>query len=300
VDNFKNNTLSHIPSLKLLLLKAATKRNRFHSSDITLNVLPKLEYKVNNIQLLKQNMVQYQRVVGWPDDSSNVHPCYLHTLAFPLHIKLMLSKQFTYPLLGLVHISNQIKQYRLVAPDECLRLVCRFKDLQQHPKGWSFFIECEFLNRGNLVWMSRSQYLYRVKHNKLPNLIEVKTDLTEQGDLSEPHKLDSDLGRQYAKVSGDYNPIHLYKLSAKFFGFKRHIIHGMWTKAFSLSALQKNGEIDLAQSFQVDTDFKLPLYLPNTIHFLNLEFLPDKQDFTMLSKSKHEDKLHLSGTLKLI
>ena len=49
-------------------------------------------------------------------------------------------------------------------------------------------------------------------------------------------RLPGDLGRRYAAVSGDRNPIHLYALTAKAFGFPRQIAHGMWSKARCLAA----------------------------------------------------------------
>ena len=51
-------------------------------------------------------------------------------------------------------------------------------------------------------------------------------------------RLPGDLGRRYAAVSGDHNPIHLYPLTAKAFGFPRQIAHGMWSKARCLAALE--------------------------------------------------------------
>ena len=50
-------------------------------------------------------------------------------------------------------------------------------------------------------------------------------------------RIPDDAGRRYAKVSGDVNPIHLSGLTAKAFGFKRAIAHGMWVKARVLGAL---------------------------------------------------------------
>ena len=47
-----------------------------------------------------------------------------------------------------------------------------------------------------------------------------------------------DIGRRYGAVSGDRNPIHLYPLTARLFGFRRAIAHGMWTKARCLAALE--------------------------------------------------------------
>lgn len=36
-------------------------------------------------------------------------------------------------------------------------------------------------------------------------------------------------GIRYAKVSGDWNPHHLYPWSARLIGYKMPIAHGMWT-----------------------------------------------------------------------
>ena len=51
-------------------------------------------------------------------------------------------------------------------------------------------------------------------------------------------RLPGDLGRRYAAVSGDRNPIHLYPLTAKALGFPRQIAHGMWSLARCVAALE--------------------------------------------------------------
>ncbi len=58
----------------------------------------------------------------------------------------------------------------------------------------------------------------------------------------------SDIGRRYAAVSGDSNPIHLYNFTAKLFGFPRAIAHGMWTKAKCLSMYEGR----LPDAFEVE------------------------------------------------
>jgi len=45
------------------------------------------------------------------------------------------------------------------------------------------------------------------------------------------------LGRRYSRVGGDINPIHLFDVTAKLFGFDRAIIHGMWTLARCVAEL---------------------------------------------------------------
>ena len=48
-----------------------------------------------------------------------------------------------------------------------------------------------------------------------------------------------DTGIQYAKLSGDWNPIHLIKITAWPMGFKAPIAHGMWTlpRAMAISGV---------------------------------------------------------------
>ncbi len=50
-------------------------------------------------------------------------------------------------------------------------------------------------------------------------------------------KLPASLGRRYALASGDINPIHLSRLTARLFGFPRPILHGYCTEALTAHAL---------------------------------------------------------------
>jgi acyl dehydratase len=75
--------------------------------------------------------------------------------------------------------------------------------------------------------------------------------------------LPGDLGRRFAGVSGDRNPIHMHALSAKLFGFPRAIAHGMWTKARCLAALER----ELPDAFAVAVDFRKPILLPGEVAF---------------------------------
>ena len=72
-----------------------------------------------------------------------------------------------------------------------------------------------------------------------------------------------DLGRRYAAVSGDHNPIHLYPLTARALGFRRQIAHGMWTKARSIAAIENR----LPDVVTVAVAFRKPVFLPGTVAF---------------------------------
>jgi acyl dehydratase len=76
-------------------------------------------------------------------------------------------------------------------------------------------------------------------------------------------KVGGDLGRRYAAVSGDRNPIHMHSLTAKPLGFPSAIAHGMWTKARCLAALESR----LPYAFEVDVRFRKPILLPGRVEF---------------------------------
>ena len=73
---------------------------------------------------------------------------------------------------------------------------------------------------------------------------------------------DSDIGRRYAKVCGDYNPIHLSAASARLFGFPTAIAHGMWSKAMALAALR--GHLPHS-GYAFEVDFRKPVRLPSEV-----------------------------------
>jgi acyl dehydratase len=99
-----------------------------------------------------------------------------------------------------------------------------------------------------------------------------------------------DIGRRYADVSGDRNPIHLHPLSAKAFGMPGAIAHGMWVKARCLAAL----EGALPAGFEVGVQFKAPLVIPGKAAFATWVD-GDARGFALHDARK--GKPHVTGTV---
>ncbi|MCK5096641.1 MAG: hypothetical protein KAR45_00980, partial [Desulfobacteraceae bacterium] len=100
------------------------------------------------------------------------------------------------------------------------------------------------------------------------------------------------IGRQYAKVSGDYNPHHLSAFFAKLFGFKRAIAHGMWSLARSVAALEK--QFPKNDLFSIDVAFKRPLFLPGTV---SLGAVKENQNIIFELRDNVTNIPHLAGTI---
>ncbi|MDF2177992.1 MaoC/PaaZ C-terminal domain-containing protein [Aliiglaciecola sp. CAU 1673] len=247
-------TPQSLPYIPTLLLKAALKRPQH----IAHPCLPDTVLRCQGMQVAGDRQRAYQSLLPWPQQGA-VHPAWIHCLAMPLHLMLLLDKGFPFRVMGLVHMENQITQYRALGLDEKLDIVCELADLQPHRLGWQFSIVTKVTSADVLIWEAKSINLAR--HGKAP--AKTLSSVQDLQQVDEIWHLDDDLGRQYAKVSGDYNPIHLYPWSARLFGFNAPIAHGMWSKARCISALSSV----LGERFRISVSFRKPILLPCDIGF---------------------------------
>lgn len=182
-------------------------------------------------------------------------PTYPHVLAFPLHMALLAKAPFS--AVGVVHIANRIVQQRPLRLGEALTLTARCEGFEPHRRGRTFDFVTEARVGGELVWQGFSTNLKRgAGDDSVP-----KPPVFEEPPVTAQWRVADDLGRRYASVSGDHNPIHLHPLSAKALGFPRAIAHGMWTKARCLASLR------LPDGFAVEVRFKQPVLLPSKVSF---------------------------------
>ena len=208
--------------------------------------------------------------VDWPA-SEHAHPLYLQMLSLPLQMQCLLDKQSPFPLLGLIHAANKVwvlDHCDLSEPFECR---VRFHEVRPHNRGWEVDVMLEALQAGNIVYRAVSSYLVKVKAVHVAPL-GAKNDLHDDCDLENRALIGeisaaSNTGRRYAKLSGDYNPIHLSAISAKAFGFKRPIAHGMWTLSRAVSVFVSHQEHAQSTTLkEIYCRFKKPVFLPADIH----------------------------------
>lgn len=213
---------------------------------------------------------------------------WLHVLTFGLQLAVMSRRGFPFGLAGLVHVANDMTLLRPVSVADELDLSVRPGALTPHRRGAAFELIGEVRAGGELAWRGVSRYLARGV--QVPGAPEAATRLSApEAVRSQRWRLSADLGRRYAAVSGDINPIHLFPLAARAFGFPRAIIHGMWTHARALAAL----EGALAPTYRVRVDFTKPILLPGSVGFTAA---PDA-DATAFAVLGQADKPHLIGRL---
>lgn len=216
---------------------------------------------------------------------------YFNVLSMPLQLKLMTEGGFPFPVIGLVHVNNKIEQQRRVDAAEPLGIAVHVENLRPHAKGKQFDVISEATVGDELVAKATSTYLKMGKGDE-----SAQSTFGEGIDFEALPKvatwsLPGDLGRRYASVSGDRNPIHMHDLTAKAFGFPKAIAHGMWTKARVLAALDNK----LPDAFTVEVAFKRPILLPSRVG-LHVAEAADGLNFSVRNAKKGTP--HLDGTVR--
>ncbi|MCP1623296.1 MaoC family dehydratase [Pseudomonas nitroreducens] len=234
-----------------------------------------------------KHLERYRKVCGFADNHL-LPPTYPHILAFGLQMGLLTDARFPFPLLGLVHLENRISVLRPLGGLGPFNVSVRVDDLQPHEKGVTFSIITQLHDQLGLLWEGDSRILFRgMRLDGTPPTREEVTELPlEQIDA---WNCPADIGRRYARVAGDYNPIHLSAASAKLFGFPRAIAHGLWNKARSLAAL---GERLPMAGYRVDVRFQKPVLLPSQVNLLASDAAPSGQ-FSLRGK---DGLPHMAGS----
>lgn len=202
-------------------------------------------------------VARFSRVVGAPV-GNRVPPAYLHVLGFPLSMRLMTDPRFPVPAMGMVHIRTAYTQLRPVEVGAELTLTVGVEEPRAHDRG----TEIGFRVRGSVAgepvfdetWVCLAKGA--APPGAAPAAERERKDFTAPVPTAE-WRLAPAIGPQYARVSGDYNPIHMNPLAAKAFGFPRSIAHGMYTAARGFAA----ADVRL-DAFRWEFEFAKPIVLP--------------------------------------
>lgn len=253
--------------------------------------VPEIELRLDEVHAEAAKVAAYAKVCGF-SVRKHLPITYPHVLAFPLHMAVMADGRFPFGAVGLVHIENRILQRRPIAIGEPLTISVSPTGLSSHPRGRAFTLVTRVSVGDEVVWEGFSTMLRR--GGGTPSAGEHRPGAGRQDGLgpaaagedvgpgereaadrqsgdapatglrpSATWRLQGDLGRRYAAVSGDRNPIHMHPLSAKLFGFPGAIAHGMWSKARCLAALESR----LPDAFEAQVRFRKPIVLPAKVEF---------------------------------
>ena len=248
-------------------------------------VLPDVVYVTRGVRADADRLTAYQHLLG--ESASDVLSAgFVHVLAFPVAVAVMVRRDFPLPLAGMVHLANRVEQLRPVSLGDALDVRAYAQGLRAHRSGTQVELVTEVSVApdgdlpdggtigGELAYRGVSTYLSRTirlppPRSEAPPVERLadgrgSTSRRESGGQTVPTgqwRLAGDVGRRYAAVSGDWNPIHLSALTAKALGFPRAIAHGMYTASRALATVGAAR----TEAFTWTVEFVKPVLLPGTV-----------------------------------
>ncbi len=221
---------------------------------------------------------------------------YPMTFIYPMVQVLMARREMPLLLSKMLNTRTRMVQHRTIATNESLSAFCRLAGHRMVKKGVEIDVDCTIGVSGEPVWECRITFYYRGRFGEAHavNAFIAANVLHENGeeakgveiaasdnDGATPPVLESldapEIARwplpsknkiAFARLSGDYNPLHYSHLYAKFMGFERAFAQPLLVLAETLSRLEDRHR---AGRFTLDIAFKGPVYFGRNVILKNKE-----------------------------
>jgi hypothetical protein len=200
------------------------------------------------------HLARYNALLGFAANS--VPLTYYYLLTQRAHLATLLSKSFPFRVAGMIHVENTLTESQPPDPLRPLRLTTTVTVLPPTSGGAR---HCRLTTVGDqqdaTVFTCTSLYLAKRGKRRAPT---AATREAIEGKRIGGWTVGGSLGRAYAKVSGDWNPIHLWRWSARLMGMHRPIIHGMHSVAAACALLEQTSARRVTA---ISAHFRAPIVL---------------------------------------
>lgn len=203
--------------------------------------------------------LQYNKICAFPDQEYLAFT-YPQLLAAPLHYQIVTHPHFPFPAIGMVHVEQKITYIKKIPKNATLSVITWCDNLIQVRSGHHFSLHTEVYLENELYWKGESIVLTKSLpgHNQAKEKMNPSLDVKHYS-IEKKIIVPENQGRMYAGVSKDWNLIHVHWIFAKIFGFRRAIVHGMWTLAMAIAWAEEQG----LHITSCHARFLRPIFLPS-------------------------------------
>lgn len=245
-------------------------------------------------------VASYRKICGFAPDNT-LPGTVPQVFAVPMHIAMLTHPTFPLKPMGIVHVRQTIQVIRPIRVGEAFGLRSTLSAPRQAKRGREFDLSTEALVNGEVVWEGVTTIL---APERQPGTAKPtgKKERVEEPAMRVPGNrllqsaswsLSESLGRDYTRVAGDFNPIHLHAWAARPFGFKKAIIHGMWLLGRTLADLQER----LPDGpYEISMDFRRPVSLPGRVFFVAEKVSENEIGFSV--RNREQTREHVTGFVK--
>jgi len=290
-ENLRVIKIGEIPSLTSSYAKVASGVLRGKNSVV--RNLPGTRWETTDV-ISRRLVDEYNTLMGASGvvGHNSAPSVAVHITAFGLSTAMMAERRFPIPLLGMVHLQHKVWHMSDVPIDQPVRITTWTQNLAPHHAGTTVETWVQVFDpiTDKLLWQSMAQYLSRKvtlsgasKPERPQRRPFQPPTLTAQWDLPK------DIGRRYAAVSGDKNPIHLSNITAKALGMPSAIAHGMYAAAKMLAGRETLAPYTWA------IEFASPMRLPSTVA---VHYRQDGDRLFVTGWNPRKAKLHFAAEIR--
>ncbi|HKP76897.1 MAG TPA: MaoC/PaaZ C-terminal domain-containing protein [Longimicrobiaceae bacterium] len=185
---------------------------------------------------------------------------------------------------GVLHVESELVNLRPIDAADHVRCRVELERAERVSRGIRLTLTARnWTGAGQLCTQSTAVFLARTRggnpdaERHLPRPTardegDPRGEPPERWDEVTRWRIPAGAGRRYAAVSGDWNPIHLFRWTARPFGFRHPILHGFCTEAMVAHALIQHRLRGVPSALRrLRIAFKAPLPLPGSVRLLTGE-----------------------------
>lgn len=281
--------LDEEPSTGRAYLRALQHMNR----PVRASIVPAIGFERRGVRIDASWLSELNEVFG-SGGAGGVPLTLPHVLAGGLQLAVVTDKAFPLKILGAVHVRSEMEQLAPISPGGSFTVRVALEGIDDVERGAEHTLLTELLDEhGEVLWLGRSVNLTLDPHASSSKKRGERPALPE-APMTTRFEAPRGIGRRYGAISGDRNPIHMSRVTAKLFGFKRAIAHGMWSVGRSLVAM---GHPAGEPGDKLSVRFKRPLLLPNEVEVRYGPDLDEGGEGRFWSINLGEGSVHVEGTL---
>jgi hypothetical protein len=195
-----------------------------------------ISVSVRDVRIDAGLAARYAAMCGF-DPAQGLPVTFPHVLATPLHLKIFALSAFALRPMGLIHLSNSIECPGALEAGRRMDITVAACNYRRTDAGLAFDMATTISADGEVLWRETCVFLSRwpepaersgARPPRPPRAPKDSASLAE-------FDVSLDTAWDYARVSSDFNPIHLNDRAARFLGLRGAISHGMWSLARSLA-----------------------------------------------------------------
>jgi len=277
---------NHLPKLSSMILPAfftLRKNKKIGKPGIQINKTFK------SVQIEKHNLEKFNSYFGF---RAQVPLTYLYTIAQRAQTAMMLDSKFTLPIPGMIHIENKLIKENDFNPQKNFDITVYASVEYKESGSLKPVFEVEISQNNCVVVICKSTYVIKRKSKKSKTKKQ-KVEPLKRTSHELVWSFIPKIGKEYANISGDKNPIHTSLIFAKLFGFKKQIMHGWYSICKIEQFVEEKFKIATSE---ISVNFSTPVLLPSQAKFKLQK--GENKEFHYELVNNSNTKIHLNGVIR--